>query len=137
MNLPPVGAMRPQAGGGLDDNPASEGNALASGNQELGTVVVDPSVAESANLEDERASSDDDVNPDPRRDLRAEAISNKHLLTHQPKNRYCKACTQCKMQRTPCRRGASSNCGTKPEKFGDICAFDHHCLRRVVKRHQW
>ena len=29
------------------------------------------------------------------------------------------------MQRTPCRRGASSNYGAKPEKFGDICNCDH------------
>ena len=29
------------------------------------------------------------------------------------------------MQRTPCRRGASSNYGAKPEKFGDICICDH------------
>ena len=79
MNLPPVGAMRPQAGGGLDDNPASEGDALASGTQESSTVVVDLSAAESAGLEDGYVSSDDDVDPDPRRDLRAEAFSTKHL----------------------------------------------------------
>ena len=29
------------------------------------------------------------------------------------------------MQRTPCKRGASSSYGPKPEKFGDICICDH------------
>ena len=88
-------------------------------------MVVNPGVADTAGLDEGYDSSDDDVDPDPRRDLRAEALSTKHLLIHQPKNRYCKACTRCKMQRTPCKRGASSNYGTKPEKFCDICICDH------------
>ena len=88
-------------------------------------MVVNPGVENSAGLDIESNSSDDEVEPDPRRDLRAEALSTKHLLTHQPKNRYCKACTRCKMQRTPCKRGASSNYGAKPEKFGDVCTCDH------------
>ena len=33
--------------------------------------------------------------------------------------------TQCKMQRTPCRRGASSSYEPKPQKFGDVCICDH------------
>ena len=57
----------------------------------------------------EVAPSEDEEESDPRRDLRAEAVSTRHLLTHQPKNRYCKAFIRCKMQPTPCKRGASSN----------------------------
>ena len=112
-------------GGGPDDDPASGGNAPASGISEPETAVVNPGVENTARLDIEDNTSDDEVEPDPRRDLRAEAISTRHLPTHQPKNRYCKACTRCKMQGTPCGRGASSSYGTKPEKFGDICTCDH------------
>ena len=112
--------------GGPDDDPASGGNAPASGISEPETAVVNPGVENTAGLDIEDNPSDDEVEPDPRRDLRAGAISTRHLLTHQPKNRYCKACTRCKMQRTPCRHGASSSYGTKPEKFGYICTCDHN-----------
>ena len=78
------------------------------------------------NIVGDRGSSDeDDVDSDPRRDLRAEATSIRHLLIRRPKNRYCKACIRCKMQRSPCRRGASSHYGSRPAKFGDICTCDH------------
>ena len=86
---------------------------------------VSPGVEDSAGLDIESNSSDDGVEPGPCRDLRADALSTKHLLTHHPKNRYCKACARCKMLRTPCKHGASSNYGAKPEKFGDICTCDH------------
>ena len=123
--LPASGCNAPASGGGSDDDPASGGNAPASGASEPETAVVNPGVENTARLDIEDNSSDDEVEPDPRRDPRAEAISTRHLLIHQPKNRYCNACTRCKMQRTPCRRGASSSYDTKPERFGDICSHDH------------
>ena len=69
-------------------------------NQEEPSLVTDDVV----DVGGEHGSSDeDDGDSDPLRDLRAEAISTRHLLTHRPKNRYCKACVRCKMQRSPCR----------------------------------
>ena len=128
-NEPPAsGCNAPARGGGSDSNTASGDNAPASGISEPETAVVNPGVENTAGLDLENDSSDDEVEPDPRRDLRAEAISTKHLLTRQPKNQYVlysKACTRCKMQPTPCRRCASSGYGAKPEKFGDICTCDH------------
>ena len=117
--------MRPQAGGGSDENTASGDNAPASGIFEADTEIVDHDGEDVLEHGLEVASSGDEEEPDPRRDLRVEAVSTRRLLTHQPKNRYCKACLRCKMQRTPCKRGASSNYGPKPDKFGDICACDH------------
>ena len=38
------------------------------------------------------------------RDLKAEAVSVTHLMTHTPKNPYCAACQRSKVQRKPCRR---------------------------------
>ena len=88
------------------DDPAGGGYAPASGISEPDAAVVDPGADNTAGLDIDDYSSGDEIEPDPRRDLRAEAVSTKHLLIHQPKNRYCNACTHCKVQRTPCRRGA-------------------------------
>jgi hypothetical protein len=104
---------------------AGEGNALASGDLTGETLAVPPRGADTTECDESVSSSDDEIDHESRRDLRAEALSIRHLLTHQPKNKYCKACTRCKMQRTPCKRGASSSYGPKPENFGDICTCDH------------
>ena len=47
----------------------------------------------------------DDVLPEESvRDLKPEAISVTHLMTHTPKKPYCAACQRSKVQRKPCRR---------------------------------
>ena len=40
----------------------------------------------------------------PDRDLKAEAESIMHIMTHTPKNPHCAACQRSKVQRKPCRR---------------------------------
>ena len=53
------------------------------------------------------ASEDDDDADDVGvpRDLKAEAVSLRHLMTHMPKNPWCPACQRAKMQRRSCRTG--------------------------------
>ena len=47
--------------------------------------------------------------PEPRaRDLRAEAKSFRHLMTHLPKNPYCDACQRAKMENASRQRSAAS-----------------------------
>ena len=125
-NDPPAGGCNALACGdeSTGANPAGGCDAPASGSYEPDTVVANPGDEDEAGLALETSSSDDDGEPDPRHDLhRAEAISTRHLVPHQPNNRYCKACIRCKMQCAPCRRGASSSYGPKPDKFGDICTL--------------
>ena len=56
------------------------------------------------------------------RDLKTEAKSLKHLLTHLPKNPHCQACQEAKMKQVYSRRGAFQ----RPlERFGHIITFDH------------
>ena len=53
-----------------------------------------------------------------RRDLKAEALSIQHLMTHWPKNPYCWVCQQAKAVNVPHRRGAMAKNGKPPIKFG-------------------
>jgi hypothetical protein len=65
----------------------------------------------------------EDVAESSMRDLKAEAVSREHLMTHMPKNKYCPACQRAKMQHKPCRSGSSL--GPAPESFGDQVTADH------------
>ena len=61
-----------------------------------------------------------------RRDLKNEAFSLKHLLTHRPKNPWCPACTRAKMSRRPSRRQHGTHGSRAPPlKFGDLVNADH------------
>ena len=68
----------------------------------------------------------------PGRDLRAEAVSREHLMTHMPKNKYCPACQRAKMQHKPCRSGSSL--GPVPESFGDQVTADHIVSRSEISQ---
>ena len=59
--------------------------------------------------------------------LKREALEIKHLLTHHPKNPYCKCCTYGKATSSPLRRHDPA---TKAEwcKFGDLVTADHMVL---------
>ena len=59
----------------------------------------------------------------PRRDLKAEAVSLKHKLTHTPFNKYCPVCRVAKAQRRPCRRRHIPT--IKAVNFGDLVTADH------------
>ncbi len=59
----------------------------------------------------------------PIRDLRKEAKSLQHLMTHMPKNKYCRACQRAEMQEKPCRQ--QSGLGPPPTYFGEHITVDH------------
>ena len=62
------------------------------------------------------------------RDLKAEAVSIWHLMTHFPKNKYCLTCQNAKCMRARHVTGAMST-GPVPKKFGDSCTADHIICR--------
>ena len=75
-------------------------------------------------------TEDEDATGDERgyRDLKAEAKSLKHLMTHEPKNPHCAACQQAKMQAKPTpdrskRPGGDPN--PEAKVFGDCITADH------------
>ena len=76
----------------------------------------------------EEDSEDDELDwgtdSDGRDDLKREALSIRHQLTHVPKNRYCPACLRAKMVRKHARRSKSS-IAEKLTKFGDLVNADH------------
>ena len=57
-----------------------------------------------------------------RRNLKNEAMSLTHLLTHFPKNKYCSACQRARLRRRPIGTGAAH---VKAVGFGDIITTDH------------
>ena len=57
------------------------------------------------------------------RDLREEATSLSHLMTHMSKSVWRPSCQRAKMQQKPHRRGASL--GPPPEHFGEQVTADH------------
>ena len=61
---------------------------------------------------------------DGRRDLRAEAVSVEHLLTHTPFNPHCPSCLRAKMSRKPARR-LQHDPATALKKFGDLVNANH------------
>jgi hypothetical protein len=71
----------------------------------------------------EDAIAEQEEGDPPGRDLKAEAVSREHLMTHMPKNKWCPACQRAKMQHKACRRG--STLGPVPESFGDQVTADH------------
>ena len=56
--------------------------------------------------------------------LKNEAFSLKHLLTHLPKNPFCKTCQRAKPQRKQHRR-RTKTLGPVPQNFGDQGTADH------------
>ena len=61
---------------------------------------------------------------DGKRDLRAEAASLEHLMTHTPFNGHCPSCVRAKMVRKPARR-VNRDPASTPKKFGDLVNADH------------
>ena len=57
-----------------------------------------------------------------RRDLKAEAISLRHLLTHLPKNPHCVSCQQAKMRQRYSHKSAFKR---EIGQFGEIITCDH------------
>ena len=60
----------------------------------------------------------------PPRDLKAEAKSHRHLLTHTPYNPYCDACRIARMTRRPARR-QNTDPDAKPKAFAELGNADY------------
>ena len=70
---------------------------------------------------------------DGRRDLKSEALSVAHLMTHKPKNRWCIACQKAKMQyRAHRNKGGVLDADIK--KFGDSITADHLIAQNELSR---
>jgi len=87
--------------------PDSEGNAFANGEEGQAPPVDTNQAVEQK-----------------RRDLKAEAKSLKHQLTHTPHNPYCPSCVRAKLTRQPARR-TRQDPKKLPKKFGDLVNADH------------
>jgi len=68
---------------------------------------------------------DEDVDPDIRRDLKAEAITLKHLMTHLPKNKYCPYCRWAKAIAKHARKRGHRREEGLPKLFGQLVTGDH------------
>ena len=61
---------------------------------------------------------------DGKRDLKTEAMSLEHVMTHTPYNVHCPSCVRAKMLRRPARRVVHDP-AAMPKKFGDLVNADH------------
>ena len=66
--------------------------------------LVEEGEPQEANLEGVPPEDVVEKGPTGTRDLKAEAASLRHLMTHTPKNPWCPVCQSAKMQRKPCKR---------------------------------
>ena len=58
-------------------------------------------------------------------DRRAEATSIRHLMTHEPKNKYCQTCQRAKITAKPTPQRKDSDHQTEYKEFGDLITGDH------------
>ena len=74
---------------------------------------------------------EDDANT--RRDLKKEAISTRHLLTHTPYNKYCEACKSAKMKEKKHFVGSFKR---EVKKWGEVLTADHLVGRKSARLDQ-
>ena len=65
------------------------------------------------------------------RDLKAEAVSTKHLLRHKPFNKWWEACLKSKMAE---RRHMTGSYDRDPKQWGEIVTADHLVSRKKTGR---
>ena len=82
----------------------------------------DPPVAEAVPPPPEEEPVEEEEGGPGRRDLKALAKSQLHLMTHLPKNPYCQACQMSKMKQAYSKRGAFQR---ELDHFGAIIPCDH------------
>jgi len=80
--------------------------------------------AEEVEDSDDEEDKDWGTDSDGREDLKREALSLRHQLTHVPKNKYCPACMRAKMLRKPARR-SKGKIAEQLQKFGNLVNADH------------
>ena len=82
---------------------------------------LDPELVDINSDETPPATDDDAIAS--RRDLKAEAMSLRHLMTHEPKNKWCPICRRAKMMRKPAHRRRTVR--KLVAKFGHRMTADH------------
>ena len=87
---------------------------------------VDMRVDSTINVGDAEAPGGDIIPEecDGRRNMKLEAMSMEHIMTHTPYNVHCPSCVRAKMSRKPARRVAHDP-AAMPKKFGDLVNADH------------
>ena len=109
---PVVGNEAGEAGEHEEDNVGDQPPDAGQPESEVGVGVVPDEVEEAG------------VDPGQEvRDLKVEATSLKHLMTHFPKNPHCTACQRAKMTTTPARK--TYRPGPEPQAFGENVTADH------------
>ena len=83
---------------------------------------------------DAEESEEEEIKGRGEAELRREALTARHLLTHLPKNPFCSACQRAKAQRRGARRVKVRNLRKAPEKFGDETTADHWIAKNEVSR---
>lgn len=78
---------------------------------------------------EEEPPDDQRIVPEPRRDLRAEATSLRHLLLHGQKNAYCKVCQEPLAMRKANRRRRNIESFTK---FGNLRTMHHVNAKSLI-----
>ena len=113
-------------GGGVEyGGSSSSSDPAPSATPASGSPIIEPASSAS------KPASGESVPPPPPpvgekspRDLKAEATSITHLLTHTPRNPYCEACKRAKMTRKPART-IHRNPDELPTKFGELVNADY------------
>ena len=94
--------------------------AAGDGHADEETQDVDGSVAEAPYIDVGHAEPEDEESPlehDGKRNLKAEAASMEHMLTHTSFNVHCPSCLRAKMLRKPTR--VEHDPTAAPKRFGD------------------
>jgi hypothetical protein len=124
----PLGEPEPQPAA-----PSPEAAPPASGDAPVPVVPVPDPVGNGAEaVEDgdgglEPEVPEPDLLPFEGRDLKAEAVSVAHLMTHMPKNPHCHACQTAKIQAKPAPRRTRPD-EARPKEFGELVTADHLVL---------
>ena len=106
----------------LPSLPLVEGGSSSS--RDPASVDASASQPRAEELAQHGDTEDEDELPLDSPDLAEQAVSLRHLLTHEPKNPHCPTCQRAKMTAKPARR-TRRHSGPPPVKFGDLITADH------------
>jgi len=109
---------------GDSEGPVSSSEGACPNAAPTGEVVPPPPDAP-ANVEESEGT---------RRDLKAEAKSTRHLLTHKPFNPHCDGCKVAKMREKSHFKGAFKR---EIKKWGEVVTADHLVSKRGCKKRTW
>jgi hypothetical protein len=108
-------------------SPAAPGSEDEAEERDDPPVLMEEELEQLGYPEDFPEGADEEPAPEGR-DLKAEALSLAHLMTHMPKNPHCEACQRAKITTKPARR-LHREAGARPKEFGELITADHMVLR--------